>query len=111
MDGKQEKGKTGASIHYLTPEPDGSGNNGRDVMTNLSHRVGLVLHVDDTLGDERRADIEAAIKSASGVNKAHFTDHRPHLMMVEYDPAQISSTDILHNVNHQSVRAELIGPI
>ena len=80
-------------------------------MTELSHKVGLVVHIDDHLGDERRGHIEQAIRSTSGVSTAHFTDNRPHLMVVEYDPAQVSSTDILHNVNNQSVHAELIGPI
>lgn len=80
-------------------------------MTELSHRIGLVLHIDDNVGESRRTDIEQALESEHGVSSAHFTDHRPHLMVVEYDPDETSSTSILQNVNRQSVHAELIGPI
>lgn len=79
-------------------------------MGELSHKVDLVVHVDDTLGDERRMDIETALESSQGVRWAHFTDGRPHLMVVEYDPDATSSFEILQQVTRQSVHAELIGP-
>ena len=81
------------------------------MTTEASHNIGLVLHVDDTLGETRRNDIEATLETELGVSSAHFTDHRPHLMVVEYDPDVTSSAYILEKVNGQSVHAELIGPI
>lgn len=80
-------------------------------MTELSHKIGLVLHIDDNVGEDRRTDIEQAITSEHGVSSAHFTDHRPHLMVVEYDPGETSSMSILQTIGHQSVHAELIGPV
>lgn len=80
-------------------------------MATANHKVGLVLHVDDTLGESRRLDIEQAIEDENGVSGAHFAERRPHLMVVEYDPGVTSSLKILERVNHQSVHAELIGPI
>lgn len=100
-----------AEVIYLRPASN-EHIDGRDVMTTeLSHKVGLVLHIDDTLGDSRRDDIEQAIGAENGVESAHFTERRPHLMVVEYDPDLTSSTSILARINHQSVRAELIGPV
>ena len=81
------------------------------MSTEFSHKIGLVLHVDDTLADERRSDIELALTSEQGVSSAHFTDRRPHLMVVEYDPDLTSSAHILNMVSAQRVHAELIGPI
>ncbi len=80
-------------------------------MATEHHSVGLVVHVDDALGESRRMDIEHALEEETGVLGAHFAERRPHLMVVEYDPAVTSSMRILDRVNHQSVHAELIGPI
>lgn len=80
-------------------------------MSELSHKVDLVVHVDDMLGEQRRMDIESALESSQGVRWAHFTDGRPHLMVVEYDPDAMSSYEILQQVKRQSVNAELIGPV
>ncbi len=80
-------------------------------MNTANHKVGLVLHVDDTLGEPRRIDIEQAIEEEYGVSTANFAERRPHLMVVEYDPELTSSLKILERVNHQSVHAELIGPV
>jgi len=100
-----------AEVIYLNPEPDDR-NNGRNAMTTqLSHRIGLVLHIDDTLGQTRREDIEQAVGAENGVASAHFTERRPHLMVIEYDPDLTSSTNILTRISHQSVNAELIGPV
>lgn len=81
------------------------------MTTELSHKVGLVLHIDDALGASRREDIEQAIKAEKGIDSAHFTERRPHLMVVEYDPDLISSANILARINYQSVHAELVGPV
>jgi hypothetical protein len=100
-----------AEVIYLKPEPD-ERIDGRNIMTTaLSHRIGLVLHVDDTLGQARREDIERAVGAENGVESAHFTERRPHLMVIEYDPDLTSSTNILSKVNHQSVHAQLVGPV
>ncbi|MEE9421996.1 MAG: ATP-binding protein [Gammaproteobacteria bacterium] len=80
-------------------------------MSEQSHKVDLVVHVDDSLGSQRRQDIESALESSQGVRWAHFTDGRPHLMVVEYDPDDTTSLEILECVNRQSVHAELVGPI
>jgi hypothetical protein len=80
-------------------------------MTELSHKVDVVVHVDETLDERRRHDIESALTEKSGVRWAKFTDKRPHLMMVEYDPDLVSSMQIVERINQQQVHAELIGPI
>ena len=99
-----------AEILYLKTADRGASKRSRE-MSDLSHNIGLVLHVDESLEDARRQDIEQAIGSQQGINSARFTDRRPHLMVVEYDPSQLSSFDVLCNVHRQQVHAELIGPV
>ena len=82
-----------------------------NVASVSNRKVELVVHVDDYLGESRRQDIERALEGDQGVFKANFTASRPHLMLVEYDAGQISSTDVLTKVTAQSVHAELVGPI
>ncbi|RMG29478.1 MAG: ATP-binding protein [Gammaproteobacteria bacterium] len=76
-----------------------------------THPVDLVVHIDDTLGEQRRQDIELAMRQEAGVLDAHFTRGRPHLMVVEYDPDAIDSFAILRDIHRQSVHAELVGPV
>lgn len=72
---------------------------------------GLVIHVNDTLGDDRRSDLEVALSNRVGINDAHFNASRPHLLLVVYDPQQINSLEVLNHVHRQNVSAQLIGPI
>ena len=100
-----------AEIVYLKPEFAVKEKRRVHMTTEYSHKIGLVLHVDDTLGEARRNRIEVALESEQGVSSAHFTERRPHLMVVEYDPDVTSSVHILEKVSGHSVHAELIGPI
>jgi hypothetical protein len=100
-----------AEVVFLKPEYCRTAERSNDMTTQLSHKIGLVLHVDDNLGEARRTDIEGTLESEMGVTSAHFTDHRPHLMVVEYDPEVTTSIQILDKIVHQSVHAELVGPI
>lgn len=77
----------------------------------LDSWTGLVIHVDNTLGGERQRDIENALNTRPGVIRARFNAKRPHLLLVDYDRRRITSLEILHQVQRQSVRAQLIGPI
>lgn len=77
----------------------------------LESWTGLVVHIDDTLGNERRSDIEHALNAWPGIIRARFNAKRPHLLLVDYDRTQTTSLEILHQVERQSVHAQLIGPI
>jgi hypothetical protein len=100
-----------AEIIYLKPEFAVKEKRRVAMTTEYSHKIGLVLHVDDSLPEPRRTHIAVALESEQGVSSAHFTERRPHLMVVEYDPDVTSSVHILNKVTSHSVRAELIGPI
>ena len=73
------------------------------------HITDMVMHVDNSLGENSRRNIERAITGQSGVVHAHFNERRPHLMLVSYDPARTSSFEVLAQMMGQQLRAERIG--
>ena len=69
----------------------------------------VTLHIDETLSRESRAEIEEKVRALEGVISVHNPDERPHLAVVEYNPAVASSHAILDVVIGSGVHAELIG--
>jgi len=75
------------------------------------HSVEIVVHVDETLGEEKRAALVIALENNAGIISAEFCPLRYHLMLVRYDRETFTSQDVLVKVNDQDVHAVLIGPI
>ena len=82
-----------------------------DIHPEAEHHVEIVLHVDETLGDERRSDLIKSLEGTQGIRSAEFCPLRYHLMLVQYNRERISSQDVLTKVSTQSIHAELIGPV
>ena len=79
-------------------------------MPNL-HQVEIVIHVDQALEEARREDLIAGLVRYDGVEKAHFTPGREHLLVVDYDREKLHAKDVLDYVKKDHVNAELIGPV
>ena len=73
------------------------------------HVTDMVMHIDNTLAEGSRRDVERALTGSRGVIRAHFNDRRPHLMLVSYDTDSTSSFDILAHVAEQKLCAERVG--
>ena len=73
--------------------------------------VELIIHVNETLDKYRRDELTSSLKSKEGIRSAEFCPLRYHLMLVSYDRVHLTSQDILHHVNNQSINAQLIGPV
>lgn len=69
----------------------------------------MVMHVDEDLCESSRRAVERNITALRGVIHAHFNEHRPHLMLVSYDPDRTSSFAILDTVSGHHLCAERIG--
>jgi hypothetical protein len=87
----------GQALHSIESEPD--------------HTVEIVLHITETMGEERRGDLVAALEDNDGITTAEFCPLRYHLMLVRYDRGFYSSQDVLDRVTSQNVKAKLIGPV
>ena len=75
------------------------------------HKVEIVVHVDDTLGEEQQTELIDDLRKHGGVSEAHFTPGRAHLLVVDYDSDQLTSQEVLERVRKEHLRAELVGPI
>lgn len=73
------------------------------------HVTDMVMHIDNTLGESSRRNVEKALTSAAGVIKAHFNERRPHLMLVSYDKERTSSFEILAQIASQQLAVERVG--
>ena len=71
----------------------------------------IVVHITETLGEQRREDLVAALEENRGITTAEFCPLRYHLMLVRYDRDMYSSQDVLARVESQNVDARLIGPV
>jgi hypothetical protein len=73
------------------------------------HHVEIVIHVDETLGDEKQTSMVDNLQKHAGIEKARFTAGREHLMVIDYDSNKLNTADILAYVKQEHVHAELIG--
>jgi hypothetical protein len=85
------------AVHSIENEPDNT--------------VEIVVHITETLGEQRRGDLVAALENNGGITAAEFCPLRYHLMLVRYDKDMYSSQDVLTQVKSQNVNARLIGPV
>ena len=87
----------GQALHSIESEPD--------------HTVEIVVHITETLGEQRRRDLVSALEDSGGITTAEFCPLRYHLMLVRYDRDLYSSQDVLERVTSHDVSARLIGPV
>jgi Glu-tRNA(Gln) amidotransferase subunit E-like FAD-binding protein len=71
--------------------------------------VDVMIHVDETIDHDRRTHIADTVRAHDGVAGVAHHDERPHLMIVEYDPAAVTAQALLQVVRDQGVHAELVG--
>lgn len=76
---------------------------------NDAHQVEVVIHVDETLNEERQASLISNLQERDGVENARFTTGRDHLMVIDYDSNKLHSDEVLGYVKQENVNAELVG--
>jgi cell division protein FtsX len=69
----------------------------------------ITLHIDQELDQAGQEKLENALRQRSGVISVRFNPERPHLAVIEYDPKQVSSRDLVDIPKFQGLSAELIG--
>lgn len=71
--------------------------------------VDVTVHIDESLDTSLRAQLADTLRTVRGVASASIREKTPHLMVVEFDPEQLGTRDILDAVTRNGVHAELIG--
>lgn len=77
-------------------------------LGNSPQKTSVIVHVDELLDAQHRQNIETIVEQVDGVSHAQFNASRHHLMIVDYDPRQTSSSTILSRVKRQHLHAQLI---
>lgn len=72
-------------------------------------KADVTIHVDETIDHDRRMAIADSVRARKGVKEVVHHDTKPHLMIVQYDPAEVNSAALLAVVRQSGVHAELVG--
>ncbi len=87
----------GQALHSIENVPD--------------HTVEIVVHITETLEEQQRRNLVAALEEDGGITAAEFCPLRYHLMLVRYDRDLYSSQDVLDRITSQNLDARLVGPV
>lgn len=71
--------------------------------------VDVTLHIDEETTREEREGLRDQLLELDGVMAANYGDNQPHLMIVEYDPDQITSHRLVETAEQRGYHAELVG--
>ena len=69
----------------------------------------VVVHIDESLDNEGIYGLEKDLAQHDGVYSACVSEGRRHLMLVDYDPDDTKSFDILSQIRGSGLHASLIG--
>ncbi|KRT53786.1 heavy metal-associated domain-containing protein [endosymbiont of Ridgeia piscesae] len=69
----------------------------------------VMIHIVEELDDASINAIERELSSVDGVVSACVNEKARHLILVDYDPANIHASDLLHKVEHRGLHAQLVG--
>jgi hypothetical protein len=71
--------------------------------------VDMMVHVDETIPVEKMHELEDVVRTDACVISACTSHENAHLLLVTYNPACTTSSNVLHMVQAQGVHAELVG--
>ena len=69
----------------------------------------VTIHVDETIDQNKPEAIAGLIEAHPGVVGVTRPDDKPHLIIVKYDPLEVSAHSLLDVVRDQGVHAKLVG--
>ncbi|MEA3276655.1 MAG: heavy-metal-associated domain-containing protein [Pseudomonadota bacterium] len=69
----------------------------------------IVIHIDETLDEQRIHDLERALGDEPGVVSACVHEKRRHLMLVDFDAEEVQPSNIVQSVRNRGLHAEMIG--
>jgi len=71
--------------------------------------VDVTLHLDEFISHEDRETIRDSLLNMNGVMAADSHDDSPHLVIIEYNPDTINSSEFLKVAQDRGLHAELVG--
>ena len=71
--------------------------------------VDVMIHIDPNTDHDEREYLRDLLLKQKGVDAASYHDEKPHLMVIEYDPDEVTSQQLLDVFTEHNIHAELIG--
>ncbi len=78
-------------------------------MGQKSMKADVTVHIDEELDSERMSTVCHKIEELNGVIHVRCAEHKAHLLVVDFNPTEVNTHQILDRVTSQGVHAELIG--
>jgi hypothetical protein len=69
----------------------------------------FLIHINEDLSTDQIHHLENIIATNTGIQSVCVNNNHRHLMMVDYDPEEISSQTILNCVKNNGLHAQLVG--
>jgi hypothetical protein len=69
----------------------------------------VTLHIDEGTTHDERETFRDVLLAMGGVMAAASHDEKPHLMLIEYNPDVINSTEFVNAAKKHGLHAELVG--
>lgn len=69
----------------------------------------VIVHIDEETTHDEREKLRDYFLERSGVMTADFKDTAPHLMIVGFDPQDITANELLSSVHRKGYHAELVS--
>lgn len=69
----------------------------------------VTVHIDETLNQRSVQALIKEITRQGGIDHIDYNEHKPHLMVVNYDHDKLDSAGVLSAFTDQGLHAELIG--
>ncbi len=69
----------------------------------------VTLHIDEETTHDEREQLRDVFLHKKGVMTADYRDNRPHLMIVAFDPEDVTSIELLETVRNRGYHAEMIA--
>jgi hypothetical protein len=71
--------------------------------------VDMMVHVDEAIPVEKMHELEDLVRTDACVISACTSHENAHMLLVTYNPACTTSSNVLHMVQAHGVHAELVG--
>jgi len=69
----------------------------------------ILIHIDETLDDDRIHALERELGETAGVVSACMPENARHLMLVDFDAESLRPSAILQSVRERGLHAEMVG--
>ena len=69
----------------------------------------VMIHINESLSEQSRSDLENAMKKVEGVVSPRFNPGKEHLLMIAYDTDKTSSSVLLDKTRAAGYSAQLVG--